>query len=165
MDATSEEALEKPVAAHDIVIALVPHPCQSPVIKAAIKGKTHVVNTCYLFPDMKELYEEAKKAGIVVLCEIGVDPGLDHLYAVKTISEVHAKGGKVRLLAPVDDGFNDQIRTDQKVLVILRWSACARMLRESSRIQVFFRPFSCSAWSFVVGVLFDGRKASSYSRE
>jgi len=28
--------------------------------------------------------------------EIGVDPGVDHLYALKTINEVHAEGGKVR---------------------------------------------------------------------
>ena len=44
---------------------------------------------------MKELDAEAKKAGIVVMNEIGLDPGIDHLYAVKTISEVHEKGGKV----------------------------------------------------------------------
>ena len=36
-----------------------------------------------------------KKAGIVVMNEIGLDPGIDHLYAVKTIDEVHAKGGKI----------------------------------------------------------------------
>ena len=43
---------------------------------------------------MKELDAEVKKAGIVVMNEIGLDPGIDHLYAVKTISEVHEKGGK-----------------------------------------------------------------------
>ena len=66
------------------------------VIKAAIKGKTHVVTTSYVSPAMRELDEEAKKAGIIVMNEIGLDPGIDHLYAVKTISEVHEKGGKVR---------------------------------------------------------------------
>ena len=45
----------------------------------------------------KELEEAAKKAGIVVMNEIGLDPGIDHLYAVKTIAEVHAKGGKVTI--------------------------------------------------------------------
>ena len=44
---------------------------------------------------MKELDAAAKEAGIVVLNEIGLDPGIDHLYAVKTINEVHEKGGKV----------------------------------------------------------------------
>jgi hypothetical protein len=43
---------------------------------------------------MRELHMEAEKAGIVVMNEIGLDPGIDHLYAVKTIDEVHEKGGK-----------------------------------------------------------------------
>ena len=38
----------------------------------------------------------AKDAGITVMNEIGLDPGIDHLYAVKTIEEVHREGGKVK---------------------------------------------------------------------
>lgn len=45
---------------------------------------------------MRALDEKAKEAGVIVMNEIGLDPGIDHLYAVKTIDEVHAKGGKVR---------------------------------------------------------------------
>ena len=45
---------------------------------------------------MRELDAEAKSAGIIVMNEIGLDPGIDHLYTIKTIDEVHAKGGKVR---------------------------------------------------------------------
>ncbi|KAK5661602.1 hypothetical protein OQA88_9702 [Cercophora sp. LCS_1] len=45
---------------------------------------------------MRALDAEAKKAEIVVLSEVGADPGIDHhLYAIKTIDEVHAKGGQV----------------------------------------------------------------------
>lgn len=43
---------------------------------------------------MMELDEGAKKAGITVTNEIGLDPGIDHLYAIKTIEEVHF-GGKI----------------------------------------------------------------------
>lgn len=32
---------------------------------------------------------------IIVMNEIGLDPGIDHLYAVKTIYEVHKQGGKI----------------------------------------------------------------------
>jgi spermidine synthase len=48
---------------------------------------------------MRALDQEAKEAGIVVMNEIGLDPGIDHLYAVKTIEGVHAKGGKVRSIS------------------------------------------------------------------
>ena len=77
------------------MISLVPYTYHVNVIKAAIKGKTNVVTTSYISPGICELEDEIKKAGIVVMNEIGLDPGVDHLYAIKTIDEVHAKGGKV----------------------------------------------------------------------
>lgn len=97
LDVNSTADLEREVAAHDLVISLIPYTYHATVIKAAIKGKTNVVTTSYVSPAIRELDEEAKKAGIVVMNEIGLDPGIDHLYAVKTISEVHAKGGKVSI--------------------------------------------------------------------
>ncbi|OSD05658.1 saccharopine dehydrogenase [Trametes coccinea BRFM310] len=101
LDAGSEEpvkraALEKAVADHDLVISLVPSIYHANVIKAAIKGKTNVVTTSYISSSMRALEDEIKKAGIVVMNEIGLNPGVDHLYAIKTIDEVHAKGGKVK---------------------------------------------------------------------
>jgi spermidine synthase len=89
--------LDVQVASHDLVISLIPYTYHAIVIKSAIKGKTHVVTTSYVSPAMRELDKEAKEAGIVVMNEIGLDPGIDHLYAIKTIDEVHEKGGKVRL--------------------------------------------------------------------
>lgn len=96
LDVNSTSALEAAIAAHDLVISLIPYTYHAAVIKAAIKSKTHVVTTSYVSPAIKELHDEAKKAGIVVMNEIGLDPGIDHLYAVKTIDEVHAQGGKIK---------------------------------------------------------------------
>lgn len=98
LDVSDASALESAVAAHDVVISLIPYTFHADVIKAAIKAKTHVVTTSYVSPAMRELDAAAKKAGIVVMNEIGLDPGIDHLYAVKTIDEVHRAGGKI-------DGF------------------------------------------------------------
>ncbi|CDO74812.1 hypothetical protein BN946_scf185001.g60 [Trametes cinnabarina] len=101
LDAGSEEpekraALEEAIAQHDLVISLVPYAYHVNVIKAAIKGKTNVVTTSYISPAMRALEDDVKRAGIVVMNEMGLDPGVDHLYAIKTIEEVHAKGGKVK---------------------------------------------------------------------
>lgn len=87
--------LDAEVAAHDLVISLVPYTHHTTVIRSAIRGHTNVVTTSYVSLDMRALDNAVKKAGIVVLNEVGVDPGVDHLYAIKTISEVHEKGGKV----------------------------------------------------------------------
>lgn len=95
LDVTNEAALDAAVASHDLVVSLIPYTYHAAVIKSAIRGRTHVVTTSYVSPVMRELDAAAKEAGIVVMNEIGLDPGIDHLYAVKTIEEVHAKGGKV----------------------------------------------------------------------
>ncbi|KAK7454490.1 hypothetical protein VKT23_011244 [Stygiomarasmius scandens] len=96
LDVNKAADLDAQVAAHDLVISLIPYIYHAAVVKAAIKGKTDVVTTSYVSPAIRELHEEAKRAGITVLNEIGLDPGIDHLYAIKTIDEVHAKGGKVK---------------------------------------------------------------------
>ncbi|CAI7619236.1 saccharopine dehydrogenase [Penicillium manginii] len=95
LDVSDEKALDAELAKHDLVISLIPYTFHAVVIKAAIRTKKHVVTTSYVSPAMLELDEECKKAGITVMNEIGVDPGVDHLYAVKTIEEVHQEGGKI----------------------------------------------------------------------
>jgi spermidine synthase / saccharopine dehydrogenase (NADP+, L-glutamate-forming) len=104
LDVSAPSALENAIESHsvDLVVSLIPYTHHADVIKATIAvsnkrgSPVHVVTTSYVNPAMKALEEEAKKAGVVVMNEIGLDPGIDHLYAVKTISEVHEKGGKVR---------------------------------------------------------------------
>ncbi|KAG0132767.1 Saccharopine dehydrogenase [Tuber indicum] len=95
LDINNTDALEAAVAKHDLVISLVPYVCHPQVIKAAIKERKNVVTTSYVSPAMMELNQGAKDAGITVMNEIGLDPGIDHLYAIKTIEDVHSKGGKI----------------------------------------------------------------------
>lgn len=95
LDVNDDKALDAELSKHDLVISLIPFTFHATVIKAAIRTKKHVVTTSYVSPAMEELDEQAKNAGITVMNEIGLDPGIDHLYAVKTIDEVHKAGGKI----------------------------------------------------------------------
>ncbi|KAI1311719.1 Apo Saccharopine reductase [Xylaria venustula] len=112
LDVSDDKALDAEVAKNDLVISLIPYTFHATVIKSAIRQKKHVVTTSYVSPAMLELDQQAKDAGITVMNEIGLDPGIDHLYAIKTISEVHQAGGKILeflsycggLPAPEDSG-------------------------------------------------------------
>ncbi|KAJ1966359.1 saccharopine dehydrogenase (NADP+, L-glutamate-forming) [Dipsacomyces acuminosporus] len=95
LDVEDDAALEAAVAAHDITISLIPYTQHARVMKAAIKARKHVVTTSYISPAMEELDAAAKEAGIVCMNEIGLDPGIDHLYALKIINEVRDQGGKI----------------------------------------------------------------------
>jgi saccharopine dehydrogenase-like NADP-dependent oxidoreductase len=55
-----------------------------------------MVTTSYVKPEMQELDSAAKQAGIIILNETGLDPGIDHMSAMRIIDHVHSKGGKIK---------------------------------------------------------------------
>ncbi|KAI9709707.1 MAG: Saccharopine dehydrogenase [NADP(+), L-glutamate-forming] [Bogoriella megaspora] len=96
LDVTDDNALDAAVAQHDLVISLIPYTFHAAVIKSAIRNKKNVVTTSYVSPAMLELEDQVKDTGITVMNEIGLDPGIDHLYAVSMIESVHKAGGKIK---------------------------------------------------------------------
>lgn len=77
LDVTDAKALDAEVAKNDLVISLIPYTFHAMVIKSAIRQKKHVVTTSYVSPAMLELDQQCKDAGITVMNEIGLDPGID----------------------------------------------------------------------------------------
>ena len=90
-----EVTLDRLVEEHDISVSLLPYAYHLMVAKLCIKHKKNMVTTSYVKPEMKALEAEAKAAGIIILNELGLDPGIDHMSAMRIIDNVHTKGGKV----------------------------------------------------------------------
>jgi saccharopine dehydrogenase-like NADP-dependent oxidoreductase len=67
------------------------------VAKDCILLKKNIVTASYISDAMKELDEEAKKNDLIFMNEIGLDPGIDHMSAMKIIDEIKDKGGKLLL--------------------------------------------------------------------
>jgi len=90
-----DELLDKLVAETDLTCSLLPYTYHVKVAKLAIKYRKPFCTTSYISDEMQALDDEAKKAGILALNECGVDPGIDHMSAMKIIDDIHNKGGKV----------------------------------------------------------------------
>jgi len=90
-----EVTLDKMIASHDLSVSLLPYAHHVMVAKKCIAHKKNMVTTSYVKPAMKALDEEAKAAGIIILNELGLDPGIDHMSAMRIIDTVHNKGGKI----------------------------------------------------------------------
>jgi saccharopine dehydrogenase (NADP+, L-glutamate forming) len=82
-----------------------------------------MVTTSYVSDAMLELDEEAKKAGITVMNEIGLDPGIDHLYAIKTIEEVHKANGKILSFLSYCGGLPAPEASDNPLGYKFSWSS------------------------------------------
>jgi len=90
-----EATLDRLVEEHDISVSLLPYAYHVMVAKLCIRHKKNMVTTSYVKPEMKALDAEAKTAGIIILNELGLDPGIDHMSAMRIIDHVHDKGGKI----------------------------------------------------------------------
>ncbi len=88
-------ALDRMVSEHDLTVSLLPWIHHIMVAKHCIKHQKDMVTTSYVKPEMKALDREAKDAGIIVLNELGLDPGIDHMSAMRIIDYVHDRSGKV----------------------------------------------------------------------
>jgi len=83
------------VASHDLAVSLLPWQWHPTVARACLAHGTHMVTTSYVKDEMQALDAEAKAKGVILLNELGVDPGIDHMTAMQIIDRVHGAGGEI----------------------------------------------------------------------
>jgi saccharopine dehydrogenase (NADP+, L-glutamate forming) len=95
VDVEIDQALAALIREHDIVISLLPWIHHVKVANLCLENRKHMVTTSYVSEGMKKLSQPVLDNGLLFLNEIGVDPGIDHMSAMKIIHAVEAEGGKV----------------------------------------------------------------------
>jgi saccharopine dehydrogenase-like NADP-dependent oxidoreductase len=76
VDAGDKSALLNLYEKVDVVIDLLPKEFKTHVNETALEAKVNVVNTSYMYHP-EALDKKAKKAGIIIMPECGLDPGID----------------------------------------------------------------------------------------
>jgi saccharopine dehydrogenase-like NADP-dependent oxidoreductase len=95
VNSDDERALEALIAEADLAVSLLPYAYHPIVARLCIKHRTHMVTTSYVKEAMAQLDAAARAAGVILLNEIGVDPGIDHMTAMRIVHGVQARGGRV----------------------------------------------------------------------
>lgn len=97
LDIFNETQRKEEIQKADIVISMLPAHLHIEVAKDCITYKKHMVTASYISDAMQELDAAAKANNLIFMNEIGLDPGIDHLSAMKVIDEIREKGGKMIL--------------------------------------------------------------------
>ncbi len=95
LDVEDKAKLELLITEADLVVSLLPYVFHVEVARFCIKHQKNLVTTSYVSDEMRQLDQEAKDAGVILLNEIGLDPGIDHMSAKRIIDDIHKRGGKV----------------------------------------------------------------------
>lgn len=104
-DGNSAKKLEELVSRSDVVISLLPQTLHIPIAKHCMQHRKDLVTASYTSPLMKSLHNMAVERGVTFINEMGLDPGLDHMSALKIIREVQNSGGTVNTFSSVCGGL------------------------------------------------------------
>ena len=96
LDLSDEAALSELVAGHDLVISLVPYTFHPLVARYCLSHARNLITASYVSEEMAAFDADAQARGLIFLNEIGLDPGIDHMSAMRIIDDVHRRGGTVR---------------------------------------------------------------------
>jgi saccharopine dehydrogenase (NADP+, L-glutamate forming) len=94
-DVNNQQQREEEILKADIVVSMLPAFMHINVANDCVRFKKYLVTASYVSKEMAGLNEEAKRSGIILLNETGLDPGIDHASAMKVIDNIHAQGGEL----------------------------------------------------------------------
>lgn len=99
------DLLDRLVSEHDIVVNLIPKAYHVMVVRACLNHGKDMVTTSYEIPPVRAFDAEAKEKGILILNELGEDPGMDHFGTQMLLDEISDKGGRVISLHSYGSGL------------------------------------------------------------
>ncbi|MEQ8323520.1 MAG: saccharopine dehydrogenase C-terminal domain-containing protein [Vicingaceae bacterium] len=113
-DLTDRDLRRSIVKSSDLIISMLPVRFHCMVAEDCIEFGKHMVTASYVTKEMEALQKAALNSGVTLLNEMGLDPGIDHMSAMKIIHEIQERGGQVRafesftggLLAPESEENN-----------------------------------------------------------
>src|SRR5690606_18186382 len=97
LDINNHEQRRIEIQKADLVISMLPAYMHIEVAKDCILYRKHLVTASYVSPEMAAFDEQAKEHRLVFMNEIGLDPGIDHMIAMKVIDSIRERGGKMLL--------------------------------------------------------------------
>ncbi|MFT6165711.1 MAG: saccharopine dehydrogenase-like NADP-dependent oxidoreductase [Vicingaceae bacterium] len=141
-DVTNQSQREDLIKDSTLVISMLPAHMHISVANDCIRFKKHMVTASYISKEMQSLDEAAKESGVIIINEIGVDPGIDHLSAKKVIDEIVAAGGELRdfetftggLIAPESDNnpWNYKFTWNPRNVVLAGQGGAVKFIQEGT---------------------------------
>lgn len=139
------ESLVELISKADVAVSILPANLHPTVAKACIRTGTHMVTASYMSAEIKNLHKEACDAGITVMNEVGLDPGIDHLLALECIQEAKSLGGRITSFESFCGGLPAPEFSDNALRYKFSWSprgallntlSSARYLRKGQIVEI-----------------------------
>ncbi len=142
LDIFDEISRKNAIKNADIVVSMLPASLHIEIAKDCLEFGKNMVTASYVSPEMQALNDEAKAKELILLNEIGVDPGIDHMSAMQVLDRIRDNGGKIilfesfagGLIAPESDNnlWNYKFTWNPRNVVTAGQGGAAKFLQEST---------------------------------
>ena len=168
LDATDTTARVAAIDQADLVVSMLPAFMHMDVVKDCVRLRKHVITPSYVPDALWAMQDEVKNAGLIVLNEMGLDPGIDHMSAMRIIDRIKAEGGEVTafesycggLVAPESDDnpWGYKFSWNPRNVILAGQGGAAKYIREGiTKYIPYHKLFQRTTRVSIVGVgEFDG---------
>jgi saccharopine dehydrogenase-like NADP-dependent oxidoreductase len=140
LDISDSIQLKAAISGKQLVVSMLPAHLHGKVARECVSQKVHMATASYLSEEIKALDSAAKEAGITLLNELGLDPGLDHLSAMSLLDQIRDEGGSVEefesftggLVAPESDNnpWNYKFTWNPRNVVLAGQGGAVKFIQE-----------------------------------
>lgn len=95
-DINNQQQREEEIQRADLVVSMLPATMHGQVAEDCVRFGKHLVTASYVSDKMRSLDADAKQKGVILLNEIGLDPGIDHMSAMQIIDDIRSRGGEMK---------------------------------------------------------------------
>ncbi len=128
LDVNDKLSLKNAIADSDVVVSLLPWVFHPVIADFCLELNKHLITASYVKKEMQAFHEKAREKNLVFLNEMGVDPGIDHMAAMKIINEVKEAGGEITSFASYCGGLPAPENNNNPLGYKFSWSPDGVML-------------------------------------
>jgi saccharopine dehydrogenase-like NADP-dependent oxidoreductase len=122
LDAGDEQQLAGRIGAADVVANVLAPGFQGRVARLCVESGTHMVSVSYLQDETRGLDAWARERGVLLLGEMGLDPGIDHMMAAAAVRATQAEGGKIRAFRSFGSGIPAPDSLSNPLQYLVTWN-------------------------------------------
>lgn len=132
IDIRDQESRQKLIQETDLVISLLPPPLHIFVARDCLQFRKNLLTASYIDPEIRQFEKEIEDAGLLFMYEMGLDPGIDHMSAMKLIHSIEKKGGQISAFRSYCGGLISPESNDNPWQYKISWNARNIVLAGSS---------------------------------
>ncbi|NQV49912.1 MAG: saccharopine dehydrogenase NADP-binding domain-containing protein [Candidatus Marinimicrobia bacterium] len=122
LDVNNSSGLRELVVGSDLVVSLLPYTLHGIVARHCLEAEKHMVNASYVSEELRAFDTAARAKNLLFLCEMGLDPGIDHMSAMQIIHDIQSRGGVISEFISVCGGLPAPDANDNPFGYKFSWS-------------------------------------------